>query len=380
MATTLEQLAPPIEQIDITGGPPRKPPEKPTGKRLMSLDAYRGFIMIVLAANGFGWHALIKSQHRAFAVIAGQFDHVPWTGMVFWDLIQPAFMFMVGVAMPFALSSRRNRGATNMDLFRHVAWRALMLVVWSQVIMSISRGQLGFQLMNVLAQIAFTYFFCYFLMQLRFRWQAVAAVLILAFYSALFYLFPGPDGAFSQEANVGAIIDHFVGLHNRGLYTTINFIPSTVTTLFGVWIGMLMMRHDTDSHRMKVLALGAAGCFLTGWALSPLVPMVKRIWTASFTLFSAGWVLLMLLAFYWLVEVRGFRKLAFPLVVVGMNSIFIYTLSIVLSRWLDRAVGVFTYRYWFLGELAPVAQACTVVLVMWYFCYWLYQRKIFFKF
>ncbi|MBI3667632.1 MAG: DUF5009 domain-containing protein [Acidobacteria bacterium] len=369
----LEEIAPP--------GPPPRPPGKPPVGRLVSLDAFRGFIMIILAANGFGWHALAKSQNRAFAAIANQFEHVPWTGMVFWDLIQPAFMFMVGVAMPFAFARRMAEGSSSGRVFRHVAWRALMLLLWSQVLMSVSDGRLHFQMINVLSQIAFTYFLSFLIFQMRFRWQALAAFLLLAGHWALFVLFPGPDGPFSKAGNVGAAIDQFLlGRNYSGYYVTINFISSTVTTLFGVWTGMLLRRDDSHAHRVKVLASAAAACFLFGWALTPFNPMVKRLWTASFTLFSTGWVLLMLLFFYWLVDIRGYRKPVFPLVVVGINSIFIYSLSIVLSGWLDRAVGVFTFRYTFLGELAPVAQATTVVLVMWYLCYWLYQRKIFFKF
>ena len=384
MATTLEQapVLTPTEKLEILagGGPPPPPPRKPLGQRLLSLDALRGFIMLVLAANGFGWHALGKSQNHTFAVIARQFDHVEWTGLVFWDLIQPAFMFMVGVALPYSIASRMAHGASTGQLFKHVAWRSFMLIIWSQVIMSISANRLHFQLINVLSQIAFTYLLSFLILQLRFRWQVVTAALILAGHWLLFALFPGSQGPFSQTDNIGAIIDHWLGLNYRGNYVTINFVSSTITTLFGAWTGMLLMRNDSDSHRVRVLAGAAAACFLCGWALTPFNPMVKRIWTVSFTLFSSGWVLLMLLFFYWLVEIRGRRQVVFPLLVVGMNSIFIYTLSIVLSRWLNNAVAVFTGGFKFLGELAPVAQSTAVVAVMWCFCYWLYQRKIFFRF
>jgi predicted acyltransferase len=140
-----------------------------------------------------------------------------------------------------------------------------------------------------------------------------------------------------------------------------------------------MRQERSDSYRMKVLAGAALACFASGLALSVLNPMVKRLWTASFTLASSGWVFLILLVFYWLAEVKGYRKLVFPLVVVGMNSIFIYCLHIVLHRWLNDAVEVFTGGYSFLGSLAPVAQATTIFLVMWYLCYWLYRRKIFLR-
>jgi predicted acyltransferase len=122
-----------------------------------------------------------------------------------------------------------------------------------------------------------------------------------------------------------------------------------------------------------------AAAFAGGLLLSIWNPLVKRIWTASFTLYSAGWVIFMLIVFYWLIEVKGWRRWAFPLVVVGMNSIFIYSVGQVLKGWIDRAVAVFTFRFTFIGDLAPVAQASAVLVVMWYMCYWLYQRKVFFK-
>ncbi len=361
----------------VTTAPPEKPPRKPPAGRLISLDAYRGFIMLVLAANGFGWRHL--KDHPTFSGIARQFEHVSWTGMAFWDLIQPAFMFMVGVAMPYALARRLEEGGRRGEIFRHVLWRSAMLIVLSQVLMSISANRLHFQLINVLSQIAFTYLLSFLIMQLRFKTQVAAVLGLLAGHWTLFALLPGSEGAFSKTDNIGALIDRALGLRYGGYYVTINFLSSTVTTLFGVWTGQLLIRNDAHAHRVKVLAGGAAACFLLGWALTPFNPMVKRLWTASFTLFSTGWVLLMLLFFYWLVEIREHRRAVFPLVVVGMNSIFIYSISIVLTGWLDRAVGVFTGRFRFVGDLAPVAQATAVVLVMWYLCYWLYQRRIFFK-
>src|SRR5207248_1788041 len=116
-----------------------------------------------------------------------------------------------------------------------------------------------------------------------------------------------------------------------------------------------------------------------GFVLQQWIPMIKQLCTPSFIFYSFGWVLLMLIGFYWLIEVRGWRKPAFPLVVVGMNSIFIYSLSELLHSWLDRAVGVFTFNFRFFGTLAPVAQSTAVLCVMWYVCFWLYRRKIFLK-
>ena len=332
--------------------------------------------MTTLAAHGFGLRTL--AGHPQLGWLGDQFEHVAWEGMVFWDLIQPAFMFMVGLAMPYAFKARERRYGPGAVL-PHVAKRALLLILISQIIMPISAGQLGFQLINVLAQIGFAYFFCYLILQLPFRGQVVAAALVLLGHTALFHLFPGSEGAWSKADNVGARIDQLFGLSYSGYYVTINFISSTVTTLVGAWCGYLMLESMTHQRRIKALGLGVLGCWAGGGLLSLFNPVVKRLWTASFTLASLGWVILLLLAFYWLVEVRGMKKLTFPLVVVGMNSIFIYCLNIVQWSWFDRAVGVFTGGFEGFGIWAPILQSTAVFAALWWVCFWLYQRKIFIK-
>ncbi len=336
--------------------------------------------MLVLVSEGFGLAGLAQ-RRPAFTGIANQFEHMPWEWIAFWDLIQPAFMFMVGVAMPFALARRMELGATRRQLFWHVVARSFRLILMSQILMSIDRGSMYPQFTNVLAQIGITYFLCYLIMQLRFRWQAVIAALLLAGHWALFAAFPGTEGPFlSKTTNIGAVIDTFIfGHSNPGYWITINFITSTVTTLFGVWTGQLLQSKRTHREKMQVMAISAVVCLGLGLIFHPWNPIIKRICTTSFTLYSTGWILLMLLAFYWLIEVKGYRKWTFPLVVVGANSIFIYSVDSVLRGWLDRAVGVFTLHFTWLGDFAPVAQSCTVLLTMWCLCYWLYQRKIIFK-
>jgi heparan-alpha-glucosaminide N-acetyltransferase len=356
------------------------PAESSPSPRYLALDAYRGFIMLVLVSGGFGLAALAQ-RRPAFAGIANQFEHMSWEWIAFWDLIQPAFMFMVGVAMPFALASRMAKGATQRQLLGHVAARSFRLILMSQILGSIDLGRMNFQLINVLAQIGITYFLCYLIMQLKFRWQAVIAVLILAGHWALFVAFPGTEGPFlSKSTNIGAVIDTWVfGRPNPDDWATINFLTSTVTTLFGVWTGLLLQSKKPHGEKMRIIAIAAVASLGLGLMIHPWNPIIKRICTTSFTLYSTGWILLMLLGFYWVVEVKGYRKWTFPLVVVGANSIFIYAVANILREWLDRAVGVFTLRFSWLGDFAPVGQSCAVLLTMWYACYWLYKRQIFFK-
>src|SRR5690606_34857951 len=121
------------------------PPADDGTSRLISLDAYRGFIMVMLAASGFGiarfaalpadapvWQ---EQDRQTWQAIAFHFDHPAWEskiglmGVSFWDLIQPAFMFMVGVAMPFSYAKRDALGHSPVRRFAHAGWRALVLVL-----------------------------------------------------------------------------------------------------------------------------------------------------------------------------------------------------------------------------------------------------------
>jgi heparan-alpha-glucosaminide N-acetyltransferase len=350
----------------------------PIPKRYLALDAFRGFIMFLLASEGFGL-AEMRNVH-GWSRVASWFNHVPWEGAVFWDLIQPAFMFMVGAAMPFALAKRKEEGATSAQNLRHVLVRSLRLIIMCQVLVWVGAGAIKPNLIVVLGQIAFTYFLTYLIMDWEFRWQAAAGVGLLVFWTALLFLFPGPDGPFSKTGHVGLVVDRWIFHYDYDpAYSTLNFLASTVWTLAGMWVGRQLMTPKSHGDRLKWMAGLTAISFGAGLGLSFWIPMIKQLCTASFILYSLGWVLLMQMCFYFVVEVLNWRKWTFPLVVVGANSIFIYSLGMILREWLDHAVGVFTFHYQWLGILAPVAQSCTVLAVMWYACYWLYQRKIFLK-
>jgi predicted acyltransferase len=347
-------------------------------ERYVALDAFRGFIMIALAAEGFGFGELL--DHPTYGGVARWFEHVRWEGGVFWDMVQPSFMFMVGVAMPFALAKRLAQGATPSDNFKHVGSRAIKLILLSHLLMIVSQQRIHFQLINVLSQIAFTYFLTYLILQMRFRWQVAAGAGLLLLHSLLFFLFPGPDGAFSRQGNIGQLIDRaLLGYNYPGLYVTINFISSTATTLFGAWTGMLLRGPRPRADKLKILAGAALACFILTPLLSLVIPNVKRIWTATFTFYSTGWVLVMMLGFMLLIDVAGMRKPFFPLLVVGMNSIFIYSCGFLLKGATERFLEPFTGGFRFVGDLAPVAEMCSVLVVFWFLCYWLYRQKIFLK-
>ena len=348
--------------------------------RFLPLDAYRGLIMLLLVSDGFGFAQL---PNRGFyRLIAGQFDHRPWGGAVFYDLIMPAFLFMVGVAMPYAFAHRAQQGFTQRDTTRHVLVRCLRLVLISEILVSIDDGRAHFSIHNVLTVVAITYCVCYFLMRLDWWKQASIAAALLALHSAVYLLFPGPDGAFAQLTNAGARLDRFLMLASWNLpwnCVTLNLVSEVPSVLFGVWTGTLLMGARPRAQQMKILALGMVAAFALGLALSPLVPINKWLWTATYTLYTTGWSILGLLLLYLLIDVFKFRRAVVPLMVVGMNSLFIYCLNDLIKGKIDSSIAVFSGGYRFIGTFAPVAQSCSVLLVIWLIAWWLYRRGIFVK-
>lgn len=322
--------------------------------------------------------------HPAWNWLYEQTDHVAWEGCVYWDLIQPAFMFMVGVAMPFAFARRAALGDSWGKQFRHALLRAinLILIGWLLDNNGSEKIQLGF--IRVLEQIAFGYVCAFFVVGRSFLTQGLVAASILVGYQLLWMFNPwnGPGGPWAMgNENIGSAFDFWMlGRNYGGFYVGMNAIPSTATIIFGVIAGQLIAQNRPKGFTVAVLLVaGLAGIGL-GLAASSWFPLIKRIWTPSFAVYSAGWTTLILLAFYWTIDVMKWRWWAFPLVVVGMNSIAAY-------------VGG-SFRNWFrgmskawisgleepLGPLwFPVFQQALWVLAAWGVLYWLYRRRIFFK-
>jgi predicted acyltransferase len=351
-------------------------------ERYLSLDAYRGLIMILLVSGGLGFSDLapdVLAAHPIYRAIANQLEHRPWGGADFEDMIMPAFLFMVGVAMPFALARRKEQGATPRDAFKHVLVRSLRLILISEIWVSIIENRPHLSVHNVLFVVGITYFACYLLMRLEFWKQATVAASLLVLHSAIYLLFPGPNGAFAQVTNAGARLDRWLMLARFNYpwqCVTINLVSEVPSVLFGIWVGNLLRSGKDRSQQMKILTLGMLAAFVLGLAFSPLVPINKWLWTSTYTLYTTGWSIFGLLVFYLLVEVLGLRRPMFPLMVVGRNSLFVYCLAVVGAS-ISEDVKIFTGGFAPIGALAPVAQSCAVLLVTWYLAYWLYKRKIF---
>lgn len=356
-----------------------------TGKaaqRLTSLDAFRGAIMISLISHGFGFSAF--EGHPTLNFLAHQTDHVPWSGCVYWDLIQPSFMFMVGVAMPFAFARRVSLGETTGTIFLHALRRCFNLVLITAIFCSIQEGHPTYNLVNVLPQIAFGYLITFFVLHKSYWTQGITALVILFVYTLVWIFYPG-NGAGGPWAmgneNMGSAFEYWLmGHFNEGYWVTLNAIPSTSTIIAGAMCGRLVASNRSQAEIMKALAISAIILMAAGWLLGFYIPIIKRILSASFALYSTGWAILLLLAFYWVVEVLNIRKWTYVFVVVGANSIAAYIIFQLFRGWIDGSILVFTKpAIEAMGAYGNVVQALLVLGAQWYILYFFYKHKIFFK-
>ncbi len=351
-------------------------------QRLVSLDAYRGAIMISLISVGFGFSAFAGHPYLNF--LARHTEHVPWSGCVYWDLIQPAFMFMVGVAMPFAYARRVSLGESHGRIVWHAVRRAVNLCLVTAIFCSIQEGYPSFSLVNVLPQIAIGYLLTFFVLHKSYWTQGVTAMVILVVYTIAWILYPGngPDGPWAMgNVNMGSDFEYWLmGHYNAGYWVSLNAIPSTSQIIAGAMCGRLLAENRPSGETMKILAIAAVVLMAAGWLLSYQIPIIKRILSASFALYSTGWAILFLLLFYWIIEVLNIRGWTFVFVVVGMNSITAYIIFQLFRGWIDSSILVFTRPVIeALGAYGSVLQALLVLSAQWYVLYFFYKHKIFFK-
>ena len=319
--------------------------------------------------------------HPTLNWLSVQNEHVAWEGCVYWDLIQPSFMYMVGVAMPFALARRAAAGDSWSRRLRHVIVRALGLILIGVLLDNFGAKTWNFGFIRVLQQIAIGYVLAFFVVGKSFRTQAITAAAILVGYNLLWMFNPwnGPAGPWAQgNANIGSAFDLWMlGRHYSGYYVGMNAIPATATIIFGVMAGQLIMSNQPARKTMLILLIAGLSGILAGLLVSPWLPLIKRIWTPSFTVYAAGWTTLMLLFFYAIIEVLGWKKWAFPLRVVGMNSIAAYVLGNAFGGWFRSLTGAWIAPLeqplgptWF-----PVFQHLVVFTAAWLVLYWLWRRQ-----
>ena len=391
-------------------------PKVQAAPRNIALDAYRGFVMLLMMAEVL---QLARVSHNFpgnwfWSVLAYNQTHVEWAGCALHDLIQPSFSFLVGAALPFSIASRLAKGGTFARMFGHALWRSLLLVALGIFLRSMHSSQTYFTFEDTLTQIGLGYPILFLLGWRPPRWQWIALAVILTGYWLAWALYPLPGPGFdwkavgvppdwthkftgfaahwNKNANLGNAFDQwFLNLFprtkpfvaNGGGYLTLSFIPTLGTMILGLAAGRWIRNNAPRVPMKRLLIAGAAG-IAAGLLLhfTGICPVVKRIWTPSWTLFSGGACFLLVAAFSWVIEIKGYRKWAFPLVVIGMNSIAAYMIAHLFENFIVSSfrihLGQNAFQVFGTG-LEPLVRGMAVLLVYWLILFWMYRRKLFLR-
>jgi heparan-alpha-glucosaminide N-acetyltransferase len=384
--------------------------------RNVGIDAYRGFVMLLMMAEVLRLSQLAEAFPGSWLIglLAYHQTHVEWAGASLHDLIQPSFSFLVGVALPYSVARRQAAGGSPSQLFVHALWRALVLVALGIFLRSTHSAQTNFTFEDTLTQIGLGYPFLFLLAFRSARTQWIALVTILAGYWLAWALYPlpGPDYDFqrvgvpadwvhhstgfaahwNKNANLGHAFDvWFLNLFprqapfvsNDGGYLTLSFIPTLGTMILGLLAGEWLRVSAPAVPMRRLLLAGAAGLALGGLLHATGVnPVVKRIWTPAWTLFSGGWCFLLLAAFSWVIEVRGSRRWAFPLVVIGLNSIAAYLIAHLIESFIVDSFRIHLGASIFASfgdAVEPLVRGAVVLTVYWLILFWMYRRKLFLR-
>lgn len=353
--------------------------------RVLSIDFFRGFTMFMLVTGITGVFHILASGNVGGGFIAAidkQLEHADWNGLFAWDLIQPFFMFIVGVSMPFAISKRLAKGDSWKKAFYHVLKRSFLLLVFGFML---GADKDGFSLTNVLAQLSFTYLVAFLLMELDFRWQLAVSFGMIIFSDVIYRLWTvnGFNQPFVADHNFGSWVDiTLTGRLAHDRWVAFNAIPTSAHTIWGVLIGKLLMKDLPQRRKILILLMTGLVAVVAGYLMNPVIPIIKRICTSSFIIVSGGWCLLAMALSYWLIDVLHYRKLAIFFAIVGMNPIFIYLFSNLGGKHLLTGMAEpFTSRIFSWGGEITINVMTTIVVaaMVWYISYFLYKRKIFIK-
>ena len=362
-------------------------------QRLLSLDFFRGITMFLLVAEGTAlWSVLVREpiEGTFLEPFFQQFHHHPWNGLRFWDLIQPFFMFIVGVAMPFSYAKRIKMGEPKSKITRHIIQRCIILLALGVGLHCGYSKKLVWELWNVLSQLSVTIIIAYFLMQYKWSVQIAVSIGLLILTEIAYRTFPleGYNQPFVKDHNFGSWMDMVLmgKMNNGGGWVAINFIPTAAHTIWGVVTGQLLMSDKTQIQKVKLIAIAGFAALAAGYLLdwTSVTPIIKRICTSSFVLASGGWALLALALSYWVIDIKKNRHWIFVFTVVGMNSIFIYVfMGTVGDQWLNDFVAIFTEGVlnWFGTSefFMKLITSLTILTLEWLLCYYLFIKKIFFR-
>ena len=363
--------------------------EKP--KRLMSLDTLRGFDMLWIIGGERVIHAWAKTTDNSVAhQLSEQFHHVAWNGFRFYDLIFPLFIFMAGMSMPYAITSKVEKGEDKNILLTRLVKRLFLLLLLGAVYNGLLQFNDQQRYASVLARIGISTFIAG-LVVLYFNIHKQLYILlgiIFGYWAAmLFYSAPGfASGELSIFGNFASFVDsNFLpGRLHKGIHDPEGFlsnIPAAATALLGVMSGHIIRSKKDEMSKFKtVLALGI-GLLILGWLWNIVLPVNKNIWTSSFVLVTAGWSNILFAFFYLIIDVKQYQKWSLPFQWVGVNSILIYMLA---GGKIINFNGISEYFFlgianWLSKDYSIIIIASMTILIELLLLHYLYKKKTFLK-
>jgi predicted acyltransferase len=381
--------------------------DKTSGKaqRLYSLDALRGFDMFWIMSGEGVVHALAKATNWPVLLwMSGQLHHTDWNGITFYDMIFPLFLFIAGVSMPYSMDNKLIKanvstvaalpGAEKSKIYKSMLRRTLILLFLGMVVNGLFKwnGYEQTRFASVLGRIGLAWFFAGLIyLNFNLKGQIIWFWGLLLGYWAAMMLIPVPGygaGVLTMNGSLESYIDRLLlpgRLHDKvhdpeGVLST---IPAIGSALLGIFAGQLLKTNTlTWPMWKKGVTLFIAGLILIAagklWGLT--FPINKRLWTSSFVLFVGGWSAILLSVFYFIIDVAGYKKWAFPFILIGVNSILIYLAA-------EGGVDFQHTANFFFGGLIQYAsqtwqvvwQAVAIVITQLALLYFLYRNKIFFK-
>jgi predicted acyltransferase len=381
------------------------------------MDAYRGLVMLLMMGEVLEFSRVSRALpgNSFWGFLAHHQSHVAWIGCSLHDMIQPSFSFLVGVALPFSLARRSTAGQSTVQRTLHAFWRAFILIMLGVFLRSIGAKQTYWTFEDTLSQIGMGYGFLYLLAMrsVVVQWSSLIIILFGYWLAFALYPLPGPNfdwalagttpdaatqlagfaGHWSLNTNFAWAFDTwFMNLfpreslftHNGGGYSTLSFIPTLGTMILGLIAGGVLRNNSTPQQKVRWLAIAGVSSLAIGWVLGAagICPVVKRIWTPSWVLFSGGLCFLFLAGFYQVMDVWKKRSWAYFLTVVGMNSIAAYLIAHLFNGFISEALTTNLGHSIFLiagKPYQPLLHGAAILFVEWLILWWMNRNKIFLR-
>ncbi|MCK4922264.1 MAG: DUF5009 domain-containing protein [Bacteroidales bacterium] len=357
--------------------------------RVTSVDFFRGFTMfLLLGESTLLFEHFLEMDSSIMQFFGTQLHHHEWNGLYLWDLIAPFFMFIVGVAIPFAVANRLKKGQSMKTITHHAIKRSFILLFFGWSLYFIWEGRLVFKFQNILSQLSVTYMVAFLLMNKSYKFQLILSLLLLLLIDLAYRFFPveGFNNPWVNFENLGAWFNNKIeGVDKASEWATLNFVSTTAHTIWGALCGKLLMSSKSPTKKIQILIIAGITGLIIGYSLDLLnvTPIIKKIATSSFVFASGGWAILVLAFCYWLIDVKkSFIKGSRIFIIVGMNSIFIYMFcNIGGARVITEIINLFSKLLFSWGGemMVKIITGLGIWAALWYICYWLYKNKVFIK-